>query len=120
MPQPLDPEAIAKAREAMRKKMQELPPEQEAPAPSPVEPKPHSVRSTTAPHPSQSPQPPPPAEAKARKKTSLATLPPMAGPALPISAEKQQQLQALLQRYKADQITPEQYQAERAKILGEQ
>jgi hypothetical protein len=50
---------------------------------------------------------------------ALADLPPLSAPPLPISAAKDQQLQALLQRYKADQITPEQYQAERAKILAE-
>jgi hypothetical protein len=44
--------------------------------------------------------------------------PPLEGPALPISSEKQQRLAELLQRYKADQVTPEQYQTERAKILA--
>jgi hypothetical protein len=44
--------------------------------------------------------------------------PPLEGPALPISSEKQQRLGELLQRYKADQVTPEQYQVERAKILA--
>jgi hypothetical protein len=44
--------------------------------------------------------------------------PPLEGPALPISSQKQQQLSELLQRYKADQVTPEQYQTERAKILA--
>jgi hypothetical protein len=51
-----------------------------------------------------------------KQQTSLA-LPPIEAPPLPISAEKKQQLDALLTRYKADQITPDQYQAERAKIL---
>lgn len=44
----------------------------------------------------------------------------MAAPPLPISASQQQQLQALLQRYQADQVTPEQYQVERQKILNGQ
>jgi hypothetical protein len=43
---------------------------------------------------------------------------PLEGPPLPISSEKQQRLGELLQRYRADQVTPEQYQAERAKILA--
>jgi hypothetical protein len=43
---------------------------------------------------------------------------PLEGPPLPISSEKHQRLNELLQRYKADQVTPEQYQAERAKILA--
>jgi hypothetical protein len=50
--------------------------------------------------------------------SSLSNFPPLEGPALPISYEKQQRLAQLLDRYKADQVTPEQYQAERAKILA--
>jgi hypothetical protein len=45
--------------------------------------------------------------------------PPLEGPELPISGAKVQRLHALLQQYKADQITPEQYQAQRARILAE-
>jgi uncharacterized protein YnzC (UPF0291/DUF896 family) len=44
--------------------------------------------------------------------------PPLEGPPLPISSDKYQRLNELLQRYKADQVTPEQYQVERAKILA--
>jgi len=44
---------------------------------------------------------------------------PIEAPPLPISADKEQRLQELLKKYRADQITPEQYQAERAKILAE-
>jgi hypothetical protein len=47
-------------------------------------------------------------------------LTPIQPPPPPVSAEQQQQLQQLLQRYEADQITPEEYQAERAKIMGGQ
>ena len=47
-------------------------------------------------------------------------LPPIPAPPLPISADKQQRLKELLQKYRADQITPEQYHTERAKILAEQ
>ena len=43
-------------------------------------------------------------------------LPP--GPPPPVSADKVQKLNALLQQYKADQITPEQYHEQRAKILA--
>lgn len=46
--------------------------------------------------------------------------PKLEGPPLPITPEKQQQLANLLQKYKADQITPEEYHAERAKILSGQ
>jgi hypothetical protein len=44
---------------------------------------------------------------------------PIATPALPISATKEQQLQALLAKYKADQISPEEYHKQRAAILAE-
>ena len=41
-------------------------------------------------------------------------------PESPLNSDKQHRLAELLQRYKADQITPEQYHEERAKILNEQ
>jgi hypothetical protein len=40
-------------------------------------------------------------------------------PALPISAAKEAQLKALLGKYKADQITPVEYQKQRAEILAQ-
>jgi trimeric autotransporter adhesin len=40
-------------------------------------------------------------------------------PPLPINASKQQQLSTLLAKYKADQITPEEYQRQRATILAQ-
>jgi hypothetical protein len=57
---------------------------------------------------------------KAAAMKGAPALKPLAGPPLPISAEKEQRLTELLQKYKADQITPEQYHTERAKILAEQ
>jgi hypothetical protein len=45
---------------------------------------------------------------------------PVTAPPLPISEGQQQQLQALLQQYVANQITSAQYQAQRAKILAGQ
>jgi hypothetical protein len=42
-----------------------------------------------------------------------------AAPALPISAGKEARLQALLEKYKADQLTPEEYHQQRAAILAE-
>jgi flagellum-specific peptidoglycan hydrolase FlgJ len=44
---------------------------------------------------------------------------PIERPALPISADKAERLTELLRKYRADEITPEQYQKERAKILAE-
>lgn len=46
-------------------------------------------------------------------------LKPISAPALPISASKAERLQALLEKYKADQITPEEYHQQRAAILAE-
>jgi hypothetical protein len=46
-------------------------------------------------------------------------LQPMTSPSLPISAAKQAQLYTLLELYKADRITPADYQKQRAAILAE-
>ena len=43
---------------------------------------------------------------------------PLPAPPVTISTEKQMQLSMLLRKYKADKITPDEYQAERAKILA--
>jgi hypothetical protein len=45
-------------------------------------------------------------------------LKPIVAPPLPITSAQQAELQALLEKYEANAITPEQYQAERAKILA--
>jgi hypothetical protein len=105
---------IEKAREAMRKKMDELGPTEAQAPPPPVA----NPVTTSTPKPNPPPvvvvPPPPPPKPKPSPPSSL---PPIEGPALPISAEQQQRLSALLARYKADEITPDQYQTERAKIL---
>ena len=46
-------------------------------------------------------------------------LKPIEVPAAPISAAKEAQLQALLAKYKADQISPEAYYKQRAEILAQ-
>jgi hypothetical protein len=180
-----DPDAIAKAREAMRQKMQELQPAPEAPAPAapaiaPAQPAAPAVAAPAAaivtppvvvakpsgpaeplyvdpatlpaanaealakaqkalrekmqqPEPQFAPfvvatpnppprlsEPPPMAVTTppAKKPKMSAGFPPIEGPPLPISADQNQRLTDLLQRYKTDQITPAEYQAERAKILA--
>jgi len=45
-------------------------------------------------------------------------LKPIVAPPLPITSAQQAELQALLEKYEANAITPEQYQVERAKILA--
>ena len=61
---------------------------------------------------------PPPSMSPALSQGTTA-FEPLQAPALPISATKQQRLDALLSQYKADQITPEQYHTQRAAILAE-
>jgi hypothetical protein len=46
-------------------------------------------------------------------------LKPIEAPLLPVSATQQAQLQALLAKYKANQITPEEYHNQRAEILAQ-
>ena len=43
---------------------------------------------------------------------------PLVAPPSPLAANKQQQLLDLLNKYKADQITPEQYHLERSRIIS--
>jgi hypothetical protein len=46
-------------------------------------------------------------------------LKPIDVPPPPVSAKKEAELQALLAKYMADQVTPEEYQKARAAILAE-
>ena len=57
--------------------------------------------------------------AKASSPTQNPAFQPIQAPPLPISTSKEAQLQALDAKYKADQITPAEYQAQRAAILAE-
>ena len=45
-------------------------------------------------------------------------LQPIEAPSIPVTPDVEAQLQDLLAKYRADQITPAEYQAARAKILG--
>jgi hypothetical protein len=62
------------------------------------------------------------AEAKPKAAAASQTAPvfqPIQAPPAKLSADKQQKLAELLHRYEADEITPEEYQTERAKILAQ-
>jgi hypothetical protein len=62
------------------------------------------------------------AQAQAKEPVAvknISVMQPIESPAFPISADKAQRLQQLLQKYRVDEITPEQYHRERAKILAE-
>ena len=62
--------------------------------------------------------PQPPTEANVNYAGKNLGLKPIAAPALPISASKEDQLEGLLMRYKANLISPEEYQKQRAAILA--
>jgi len=60
----------------------------------------------------------PPLSRPSMKPQVPGSFPSLEGPALPISAEKDQLLKDLLRKYRADELTPEEYQSQRAKILA--
>ncbi len=64
-------------------------------------------------------KPKPVKEPKVKIDKNSPAFPPLESPPVPLSADKQQRLDALLVKYKADQLTPEQYHQQRAKILAE-
>lgn len=143
-----DSAAVAKAREALRRKMAELESgsvqtSQPTPAAAPT---PATAEVQQAPAQGFSDVPATAADAaklekartavrqefeaideKAAKAEQAAAGPgqegfkyePLQGPAVPFSPEQQRKLKELLKRYRADEITPEQYHAERAKIIAE-
>jgi hypothetical protein len=96
-----------------------------------VQPAPPPSKKSNAPkEPKPAPAPKPVKEAKQKKTKEVASAPakqsvqpaasfkPMQGPDLGISNDKQQQLSDLLQKYRADQVTAEEYHQQRAKILA--
>jgi hypothetical protein len=138
-----DAEAQAKARAALEQKMSELnqqnwttpavaPAAPPAPSPVAIQPatsevkpaapqtRPVAISPVKPAPPAVKPEVMPPAnQINANFPGKELGLRPIEAPPLPISAAKEAQLRALLERYQADQITPEQYHAERAKILAE-
>jgi hypothetical protein len=106
-----DAAAIAKAREAMHQKMAELPGELWDTSSADT---PNVAKARAAMYDKMQQLPPETASTQAGGMQ----FPALQGPDVLISGEKVQRLHALLQQYKADQITPEQYQSERAKILA--
>jgi hypothetical protein len=109
-----DSEAQAKARAALLQKMSEI--DTQPAATPPLAPEKVVVQQM------ETPAAVAPVAAPVETKSDVVVEPvvkPMETPALPISATKEERLQALLEKYKADQITPEEYHTERAKIIGE-
>ena len=115
MPPAADSEEIAKAREALRQKIADLSNPPETP---PAQLNPHDAAVYLAVKDAEKRQ----HEAELERKAAATSEPPpmqdLSGPVPPISAVKQEKLDALLQQYQTDQISPEQYHEQRAKILA--
>jgi hypothetical protein len=114
---PASSEEIEKAKASLEQKMSQL--NQQSPKPSPPAP----VVAAPTPAKPAAPEIPPAAEkplnpASVNYPGKTLGLKPIAAPPLPISADKQAQLQALDAKYMANQITPEEYHKQRAEILG--
>ncbi len=60
-----------------------------------------------------------PTKKESKKAPPAPVYAPIPGPPPPVSADKEQRLHALLLQYQADQLTPQQYHEQRAKILAE-
>jgi hypothetical protein len=70
-------------------------------------------------HAAPTPAPKPAAKPTHKSPEPVVALPQLSGPPSSLSASKQQKLDELLQQYRADQLTPQQYHEQRAKILAE-
>ena len=111
-PTPASADDIARAQAAMEQKMKQL----EAQPPG----QPGAGMVALAPSsnvPAQAPMQAPP---RPKKLThTVQPFPPLQAPPVDISAAKQQRLDELLRKYRADELTPEEYHQQRAKTLGE-
>jgi hypothetical protein len=100
-PEPASAESIAKARAAMEQKLKEL----EAQPPIAA----GAAAPASAPQPSKKP----------KTIKDLPPFPPIPAPPPAVSADKAQRLAELLRKYKAEEITPEEYHQQRAKVLSQ-
>lgn len=105
----------AALREAMRARMADKAAPTAVPAAAPAEPAPAPTK-PAEPAPSKA-KPAKPAPSKAKPAKAAST--PMQTPASPLAGSKEERLKHLLDQYKADQITPEEYHKQRAKIVAE-
>ena len=124
---PVDQESIAKARDTLHKQMKELETQPPAATPAPASsPKVAKGQSGQKPVEAKSQETAgksevqPNADKLAKKPAKGAlSFPPIQAPPTAISADKETRLAELLRKYKADEITPEEYHQQRAKILSE-
>jgi hypothetical protein len=122
-PPPVSPENIEKAREALRQKMKELESQPakptSAPTPAPAVAKPGQAK---PPEMATKPEPKPMAAQPPKKPAAgkgMPAFPPIPAPPPSVSADKQQRLAELLRKYKSEEITPEEYHVQRAKVMAE-
>jgi FKBP-type peptidyl-prolyl cis-trans isomerase (trigger factor) len=119
VPPPTEGQAYSKALEALRQKMSDLQAQEitqpEPPSTAQAEENAIIARTEARKEAEQAAD----TQAKARQAQAAAGFKPLEAPASPISASKEARLAELLTQYKADQITPEQYHTQRAKILAE-
>jgi hypothetical protein len=120
-----DNPAQAAARAALAQKLFESSQTQsgwEAPSQKPIAKPTKPVAKVEKPKPAAQPVPvalAAPAAPKSNFATTEPSLKPIEAPASPLPTSKQQKLQALLVKYTADQITPEEYHQQRTAILAE-
>jgi NAD(P)H-dependent FMN reductase len=117
-----DDEATARAREAMRQKLRELDTQQfPGPASAPSAPPAGQMADTEATERARAALRQKIAELDAQQPSAASRpeLKPLPAPPSPFSGPKEARLADLLRQYKADEISPEQYHKQRAKILTE-
>jgi hypothetical protein len=120
-----DSEAIAKSREAMRQKMNDVIASEPEPAPAFHPSGAQSQHEAISAAQQSARNRPVNAKAQAQKRPTPTfqqyqqPFPALQGPPSPLSADKQARLAELLRKYQADQVTPSQYHEARAKILAE-
>jgi hypothetical protein len=113
---------VEKARQALREKMSQIEEAKKAAQPEVV-----STPEKTEPEKMEKPEKVEKIEKaekpKAEKRKEVTrkdpnAFPPLSAPATGLSAEQEQRLADLLEQYKADKLTPDQYHEERAKVLA--
>ncbi|HEY9509404.1 MAG TPA: hypothetical protein VIV82_06020, partial [Verrucomicrobiae bacterium] len=107
---------VEKARQALREKMSQIEDAKKAAQPEVV-----STPEKTEPEKMEKPEKVEKPKAEKRKEITRKdpnAFPPLSAPATGLSAEQEQRLADLLEQYKADKLTPDQYHEERAKVLA--
>jgi hypothetical protein len=116
-----DAESIAKARENLRQKMDAMEAQKPVSASAPASAASAAPAAATMPAQTQPQGVASKAEVKSKKAAKAPqAFPVIQGPPSSVPADKQQQLAELLRKYKAEEISPEEYHLQRAKLVGAQ